>query len=226
MPKQPVSEGERLLRVRMQARLCEQDRKDGRAWAHTGGKLYRWARAFLWLFTVYGLLVLTLNLLIFWLMDRSAYALTAEERAFYTADSWLVWALAALFAGCLAALLFARRRPMIAAILQTAALPLLALHTAQILTGQYAQKALLAGLFAPCFLACLAGLCLVCTLVADRRRLDRAVEKEYTRLYDRYHNPDDTLTSDEAWHAFLNDHEQALARGEKPPAADRLRRKE
>ncbi|MBQ6819394.1 MAG: hypothetical protein IJP35_07310 [Clostridia bacterium] len=215
MKNKHSSPAEAQMRQRLSRALAQEDQKFGNGWKHSGGTLMRWCKGLYCGFSVYSLMVYVLNELILWAASTTNSALISpEKQVFFTNNGWIVHSLILL---CLSALILqAIKKELPALIVQAVLTALSILQVVQVYVGEYENATLLAVLYYITFggILALSGSYLI--RLFDARRLNRAVEKEYQKIYERYGNEDDTLLSAEQLESILQEYEDALQKGETP----------
>lgn len=213
-----LSPAESKMRERLQRQLIAEDQKFGNQWKHNGGSLERWCKRLYYVFAAYSLVVYFMNELILLAANSAAEGVISADRLlFFSHNGWFVHGLILL---TVAAFVLQLCRQFVPCLCVQGTITLVSvLQLLQVINGQYVNATLLAVLYAITFggILCLSGIVII--RVCDQRRLQRAVEQEYQKIYYRYRNEDDTLFSSEQLSDIVDAYETALANGEDPPKA-------
>lgn len=215
MKQQPLTRGEQLMRSRLAADLAQQDEKAHKKWRRTDGGLFRFCKAVYYIVAVYSFMVFLLNEIIFVMMYQSDFSMTAAQQTFYRSNQWIVHCLFAVCVVAFVCMLLKKRKA--ACITQLCAGALLAVQIVQIFGGEYANQTLLGVLYSIVGLAMAAALAILWLSVWEEKRLERAVAKEYNKLYERYGDSEYDLMDTETWNKIVLAYETALQEGKPIP---------
>ncbi len=204
-----LSQGEQTLRDRVQNELYAWEVSHGRTAFHKNGGVSRVARVLYYITGIFSLFVLVLHELILWVMESAPwYRKLPDEWVFFERSRWLVHALLVL---AVFSLIFALlKKHTVVYGLQAVFGVGCIVQIVLILVGYPTNQALLVCLYVVSLISSLScGLILLARYI-NNRRINKAVEEEYTKIYNSYDRDDGELLDSDTWEAWLLDHENAL----------------
>ena len=206
MKKATAFEGEKMMRSRLRTRLGNPD----------AGR-YRKHKRLYFMVAVYSFLLFAVHEIMFsiMLLPQGHYKGTLEQRNFFHANFFVVQAALLLFLIGFALLL--AKKDFASLWCQVTSGALVVANIVQIAVGFYNNKSYMIVAYALMLIGTYASVMMLVIQFKQRQRLEKAVHKEYDKIYKKYAVEEGTMFSAEQLDTILVAYETALANGQSAP---------
>jgi hypothetical protein len=210
MSRKPMTEGEALMRTRLQNQLFDADRRNGKEWKHPSGKLFRFAKGCYYVLAVYSFFVFLLNECIFLLMKNSHVLMNDGEQTFFRVNYWLVHGM--FFLSVVAFVLMLLKKTKFSCWLQVMISGLVGFQVVQIFVGGYHNRGLLATLYLIILFTLFTSLTMLLIYYFEHKQLEKAVSEEYNSIYKQFAGEDAEMLTPERLEQIMLERERSLSK--------------
>ena len=206
MKKNTAFIGEKMMRSRLQAKLGNPD-----------GKRYGKHKTLYFAIAAYSFLLFAIHEIMFsiMLLPQGYYKGTLEQRNFFHANFFVVQAALLLFLAGFVLML--AKKDFAALWCQVTSGGLVIVNLVQIAAGFYNNKSYMFVAYTILLVGVYASVMMLVMHYKQKQKLEKAVRKEYEKIYKRYATEEGTLFGEEQLERILVAYETALANGQSAP---------